>query len=42
MIDDAGKRVAATRVPHTADGLAELITFLRGICDVDAQPEHLA
>jgi len=42
VIDDAGKRVAATRVPHTADGLAELITFLRGICDVDAQPEHLA
>jgi len=42
VIDDAGKRVAATRVPHTADGLAELIAFLRGIGDVDAQPAHLA
>ena len=42
VIDDAGTRVAATRVPHTFDGLAELIAFLRGIGDVDAQPAHLA
>ena len=42
VIDDAGKRVAATRVPHTSDGIAALVAFLRGIGDVDAHPAHLA
>jgi len=42
VIDDAGKRAATTRVPHTSDGMAELIAFLRDIGDVDTHPEHLA
>jgi len=42
VIDDAGKRAATTRVPHTSDGMAELIAFLRDIGDVDTHPDHLA
>ncbi len=42
VIDDAGTRVAATRVPHTSDGIAALVAFLHGIGDVDTQPAHLA
>ena len=30
VIDEAGQRVATLRVAHTAEGLAELTTFLRG------------
>jgi len=42
VIDDAGTRVAATRVPHTSDGIAALVAFLHGIGDVDTHPAHLA
>jgi transposase len=42
VIDAEGKRVATTRVAHSAEGLAALAAFLRGIGDVAAQPEHLA
>src|SRR5579864_1714957 len=42
VIDAAGQRVATRRVAHTAMGLAELTTFLRGIGDVSEHPEHLA
>jgi transposase len=42
VIDEAGQRVAALRVAHTAEGLAELTTFLRGLGDVAARPEQLA
>lgn len=42
VIDEAGQRVATLRVAHTAAGLAELTTFLRGIGDVAQHPEHLA
>jgi transposase len=42
VIDAAGQRVATRRVAHTAAGLAELTTFLRGVGDVAAHPEHLA
>ena len=42
VIDDAGMRVAATRVPHSSNGITALIAFLRGIGDVDTHPEHLA
>ena len=42
VIDEAGQRVATLRVAHTAEGLADLTTFLRGIGDVAEHPEHLA
>jgi len=42
VIDQAGQRVATRRVAHTAAGLAELTTFLRGLGDVAAHPEQLA
>jgi len=42
VIDDAGTRVAATRVPHTSEGMAELVAFLHGIGDVAAHSERLA
>jgi transposase len=42
VIDAAGQRVATRRVAHTAEGLAELTTLLRGIGDVASHPEHLA
>jgi transposase len=42
VIDEAGRRVATRRVAHTAQGLAELTAFLRGIGDVAEHPEHLA
>jgi transposase len=42
VIDEAGQRVAALRVAHTAAGLAELTTFLQGIGDVGEHPEQLA
>ncbi len=42
VIDDAGMRVAAMRVPHSSNGITALIAFLRGIGDVDTHPEHLA
>jgi transposase len=42
VIDEAGQRVATRRVAHTVEGLAELTTFLRGIGDVAAHPDHLA
>lgn len=42
VIDEAGQRVATLRVAHTAEGLADLTTFLRGIGDVAEHPAHLA
>ncbi len=42
VIDDAGKRVAATRVPRTCEGMADLIAFLHGIGDVAAHSERLS
>src|SRR2546426_12004061 len=42
VIDEAGQRVAALRVAHTAEGLTDLTTFLRGIGDGATHPEHLA
>jgi transposase len=42
VIDAAGQRVAARCVAHTAEGLTDLTTFLRGIGDVATHPEHLA
>jgi transposase len=42
VIDEAGKRVVSLRVAHSAEGLAQLQTTLRGIGDVGAHPEHLA
>jgi transposase len=35
VIDDAGRPVASRRVAHSAEGLAELIAFLRGIAPLD-------
>jgi len=42
VIDEAGKRVATTRVAHSAAGLDTLVTFLKGIGDVADYPDHLA
>jgi len=42
VIDEEGRRVATLRVAHTAEGLAKLTTFLKGIGDVAVQPDHLA
>jgi transposase len=42
VLDDAGQRVASLRVAHTAEGLAQLTTFLQGRGDVATHPEHLA
>jgi len=42
VIDEAGKRVGTTRVAHSAEGLDTLVTFLKGIGDVTAHPDHLA
>ena len=42
VIDEVGQRVAALRVAHTAAGLGELTTFLKGLGDVATHPEHLA
>jgi transposase len=42
VIDATGKRVAALRVAHTADGLSRLVAFLQDIGDVREYPEHLA
>jgi transposase len=42
VIDEAGRRVATLQVAHTAEGLAKLTTFLQGIGDVVAHPDHLA
>ncbi len=35
VIDDAGRQVSSRRVTHTAEGLAELITFLREVAPLD-------
>jgi len=42
VIDAGGKRVATTRVAHSAEGLGTLVTFLKGIGDVTDHPDHLA
>ena len=42
VIDEAGKRVGTTRVAHRAAGLDTLVTFLKGIGDIAAHPDHLA
>ena len=42
VIDATGKRVAALRVAHTADGLSRLVAFLQDSSDVREYPEHRA
>jgi transposase len=42
VIDEVGQRVAARRVAHTAEGLTDLTTFLRGSGDVATHSAHLA
>ncbi len=42
VIDEAGKRVGTTRVAHSAAGLDTLVTFLKGLGDIAAHPDHLA
>jgi transposase len=42
IIDEQGKQLAKKRVPHSAAGMAELLTFLRSVGDVGEHPEHLA
>ena len=42
VIDEQGKQLAKKRVTHTADGVADLISFLKEVGDVVQQPDHLA
>jgi transposase len=42
VIDEHGKQHAKQRVAHSAEGMMELIAFLRSIGDVHEHPEHLA
>jgi len=42
VIDEAGKPIATIRVAHSAEGLEQLVAFLRGVGDVAEQPDHLA
>jgi transposase len=42
VLDEVGKRVGTLHVDHSAEGVATLITFLKGIGDVATQAEHLA
>jgi len=42
VIDEQGKQIAKQRVPHTVEGLADLIAFLKATGDVAQHPDHLA
>ena len=42
VLDEAGKRLGKCRVSHTAEGLTQLSTFLKGVGDIAEHPEHLA
>lgn len=42
VIDEAGTRVGQVRVSHSADGVNQLIAWLRAIGDIATCPEHLA
>jgi transposase len=42
VIDEQGKYCGVKRVAHTAEGLDELVAFLKAIGDVAEHPNHLA
>ena len=42
VLDEGGKRVGTLRVAHSAEGMAKLTAFLKGVGDVARQPDHLA
>lgn len=42
VVDAAGTRVGMRRFAHSAEGVADLVTFLKGIGDPATQPEQLA
>jgi transposase len=42
VIDERGQRVASCRVPHTPEGLAQLMTFLQGTVATAPPPQELA
>jgi transposase len=42
VIDEQGQRVASCRVPHTPEGLAQLVTFLQGTVAAAPTPQELA
>jgi transposase len=42
VLDVAGTRIGQLRVPHSAAGVQQLITWLRQIGDIATCPEHLA
>src|SRR5215472_11493903 len=42
VIDEQGKQIARKRVAHSAEGMAELVAFLRAIGDVCEHSDHLA
>jgi hypothetical protein len=42
VLDQAGEPLATQQVPHTVEGVAQLISFLLGIVGTPAQQEDLA
>lgn len=42
IIDEQGKQLDKKRVAHSAEGMTELLTFLRSIGDVPVHPDHVA
>jgi transposase len=42
VIDEAGQRIASCRVPHTPEGLAQLVTFLQATVGSAPTPQELA
>ena len=42
VIDEHGKQVDKKRVEHSAEGLADLVEFLKGIGDVRQHADHVA
>lgn len=42
IIDEQGKQLSHKRVTHSAEGITELITYIKGVGDVAEYPDHLA
>src|SRR5262244_1135919 len=42
VIDEQGKQLAKKRVAHSAEGVAELLRFVKGIGDVQQHADHVA
>ncbi len=42
VVDEQGKQLAKKQVAHSAEGMSELVTFLRSVGDVGEHPDHVA